>query len=249
MIYVVTHKKVKKVKKENYSYILVNTLNNQNLKNTFEFNDLEKENISNKNTSFCELTAAYWIWKNRKKDGFVGIEHYRRFLSLSKTKKDILNRTTIEKILIDYDFILPKKFSFNCDLYHNYFSNGNGLKKDLDVLINFIKIEYPKYYPYLLKHLNEKEGHFCNIFICKDDLYDNYCSWLFDILFKIEKQIDISTYNFQEKRVFGYLSELLLDVFIATNNYKFVEYDVYFVKDKLIKKFISKIKKGIKNVF
>ena len=38
--------------------------------------DNTKDNISEKNPFFCELTGLYWAWKNLKAD-YIGIAHYR----------------------------------------------------------------------------------------------------------------------------------------------------------------------------
>ncbi len=46
------------------------------------------DNISSLNTTFCELSVLYWIWKNAPRNtDFVGLCHYRRYF----IKKTFLN--------------------------------------------------------------------------------------------------------------------------------------------------------------
>ena len=78
--------------------------------------------------------------------------------------------------------------------------------------------------------------------ICKKDRFDNYCKWLFDILFELEKRIEISSDSYQA-RVFGFLSERLMLLYVATNNLRVKEMNV----TKLdLKKEV--IKENIKNL-
>ena len=64
-------------------------------------------------------------------------------------------------------------------------------------------------------------GHRFNMFIMKKELSDAYCAWLFDILFELEKRLDISGYSKNDQRVFGFVSERLLDVWLETNGIKY----------------------------
>ena len=61
------------------------------------------DNISDKNSSYCELTGLYWIWKNSTAD-VIGLAHYRRYFAKWKFGKR-LERKDIEEILKDYDII------------------------------------------------------------------------------------------------------------------------------------------------
>ncbi|EXC31183.1 hypothetical protein J520_2287 [Acinetobacter sp. 869535] len=41
---------------------------------------------------------------------------------------------------------------------------------------------------------------------------------MFKILFELEKELDISSYNSYQKRIFGFLSERLFNVFLLHHN-------------------------------
>ena len=62
-----------------------------------------------------------------------------------------------------------------------------------------------------------------NMFIMKKEILDGYCKWLFDILFELEKRVDTKDYTAFHNRFYGRVSELLLDVYINTNNISYKE--------------------------
>ena len=41
----------------------------------FPLNDFNGDNISAKNPEYCELTAQYWVWKNRCDSDYIGFMH------------------------------------------------------------------------------------------------------------------------------------------------------------------------------
>ncbi len=203
------------------------------------------DNISNKNTSFCELTTQYWAWKNIKAD-YYGLCHYRRYLNFSDNKydtdvygnvcdnvisKDTINKygLTEEKIsstLKDYDIItstsvnvarFPEHFR---SIYNQYDAADNLHGRDLDVLLEVIKEKYPNYEESAKKYLRGKRGIFCNLFVMKKAVFFDYCEWLFNILFEVEKRIDMSTYTIEGYRTLGHLGERLLGIYILYNSSK-----------------------------
>ena len=210
------------------------------------------ENISEKNSTFCELTALYWAWKNTDFD-YLGLAHYRRHFkgSVHKDKWDnILTKNQAIKILENKDVILPKKRNYYIETTYNQYIHAHH-KEDLDETEKILKEFYPEYIKAYNEVMNSTKGHRFNMFIMKKELLDRYCTWLFDILFKLESRLDISGYSAYDSRVFGFVSERLLDVWIKTNNIDYAEVPVMYMEKQnwwkkgtnfLKRKFIGKDK-------
>lgn len=189
--------------------------------------DDEGENISELNPFYCELTAIYYAWKNEKSD-YYGFFHYRRYLQFYDCKKAYRvenlpckkNVDNIEKNIdkiVKYDVILPKKENFGISVYDHYRSSRYHKIEDMDKIISIIDSLYPDYASYCKEFLKNNFLYIGNIFIMKEDLFHNYCEWLFSILEKFREENDLSRYSVQEKRVLGFLAERLLGVYLAKN--------------------------------
>lgn len=210
------------------------------------------DNISKKNQSYCELTATYWAWKNIDAD-YYGLFHYRRYLNFAPDSltthyagrayptipsalEDIqLNEDRMREVIEKYDLIVPRKDNTEAttgesSLYDQY-ANEHYIK-DLDYCIDYVQKNYKDIAPYL-EVLRGNEAYFCNMFIMKKGIFDQYCSFMFDVLDHFEQDTDISSYNTQQHRVTGFLAERLTNVFIhyliGTKKYKVKELQmVYF---------------------
>ena len=52
------------------------------------------------------------------------------------------------------------------------------------------------------------------------------------VLRQLEKELDISSYSTNDKRVFGFVSERLLDAWLITNNIAYEELDVVYMESQ-----------------
>lgn len=187
------------------------------------FYDFTGDSISEKNPFYCELTGLYWFWKNENsKYKNVGLVHYRRYFTkalFSRNPKHFLNSEDIEDLLSDCDVILPHKFRFSVSV-EQFYEIGKGLKKDLRLTREILKQDYPQYLDAYDEVLSSKSASYCNMFVMSSQNVDAYCTWLFDILGKLEDKIDLNEYKDGEERVFGYLGEILLNVWIKQGSFK-----------------------------
>lgn len=179
--------------------------------------DDEGDNISEKNPNYCELTGIYQIWKNRKTD-IVGICHYRRFFC--DDKANLLKEEEIRGILDEADIIVSEFTVSDFTMRQEY--EDSHEKKDLDILIDVVGELAPDYLDTFNKILEGYGMYIGNMMICRWEIFDAYCSFLFPILFEVEKRVDFTDYNDYQKRIFGFMAERLLTVWVK----KHTEYRV-----------------------
>lgn len=188
--------------------------------------------ISNKNQNYCELTALYWGWKNRSSD-YLGISHYRRYFARSGwglNKWDrIAGQKDIEQKLNGCSVILPKKRRYWIETNYSQYAHAHHAQ-DLDKTREILERKYPEYLPAFDLVMKRTDGHRFNMFVMRRDLLNDYCEWLFDVLFTLEKELDISKYTPNDARVFGFVSERLLDVWIETNHIQYQEMPYVFTE-------------------
>lgn len=188
------------------------------------------DNISRKNSSYCELTGMYWAWKNLKDIDYIGLCHYRRYFDFNHLGRKIFPLTTIKtaqfnnlnldinketlKWLEAGGCIVAKATHLYTSLFLHYCEGHYS--KDFKVLGDIIRDTLPsKYFQSFWDNIVDS-NKFCpfNMFIMNWEQFDKYCGWLFPLLEKVENKIDISQYSLEQQRIYGYMAERLLNLYI-----------------------------------
>ena len=175
-----------------------------------ELVDSTGENISYKNGDYSELTGLYWMWKNRirQQDGkYYGLAHYRRFLELLEDDQRRLAANNI-------DVVLPYPMPYEPDIeaHHlRYLTNQewNGVLQALREL-------EPEYVEAFSNILSQEYLYNYNIVLAKGKVLDEYCRWLFPLLFRIE-EINNPDGNKEPNRYIGYVGETLETLYFMYN--------------------------------
>lgn len=197
------------------------------------------DHISERRMTFNELTVQYWAWKNIEAE-YYGLCHYRRYMIFSsKTLKadpygnvlfdelnddsckecGILEPDGMKKIIMENDLILSAPYDVTYRGFHNLYEHYAEApvqhREDMETALAVIQELTPEYAQSAEDYFNSTCFYPCNLFIMRKPIFDEYCQWLFKLLFELEKRIDISHYDEQERRVFGLLGERLLGVFFT----------------------------------
>lgn len=214
----------------------------------FECRDNQGDNISNKNPNYCELTGLYWAYKNLDDYDILGLVHYRRYFMknnfcIRKDLKNVISKKEINKFLFKYDIILPKKRHYYIETNYSHYIHSHP-SKPLDETRNIIKEFYPEYLSSFDKHMKRRSGHYFNMFIAKKEIITPFLDFMFDILNKLESRVDITSYSSYDQRVYGFVSELLFDVYCLKNNLKIKNQKyLFFEKQNWFKKGFTFLKK------
>lgn len=243
-LFVVTHKAVQGIPNDR---TLIGVGANRSIPNV-EIYDNTGDNIADKNPNYCELTALYWMWKNVKGEDYIGLEHYRRFFCKRTVfKSKPLKAERIKKILTKNDIILPRRTKAKPSIYGNYIFKH--IKNDMDVCLEIIKTQMPEYASDVDAAMALKRETVCNMFVMPKPLVDEYSEWLFKVLFEAEKRIDFSNYDDYERRLFGFLSERLFNVWLYHKKLKIYYAPIYDIGASPIKNKFKGLKRRIKKLF
>ncbi len=199
------------------------------------------DNISDKNDFFAELTATYWVWKNWLKEHpevkYIGACHHYSHIDLPRihplqrqgvalynvdTKKFVkeFEAYNIKKTNIDlHDIILPKKVKYGqigLTLFSQFCSHHpQEIYEEFESIIK----EFHPECTYLLPSLrNLTEFYLGNTYVMRRDLFDDYCQWMFPMLFELERRtngfIKYDQFAPKMKRMPPYISERFINLWL-----------------------------------
>lgn len=228
-IYTAYHKRAPLIKSKSISPIHVGRVNsNQPLVGMG--GDDEGITISERNSAWCELTALYWAWKNDSDSDYIGLMHYRRVLDLTGRMPggpaeqspalfhigewcdDV--ESWLDSELDHWDIIVPRTHLMGQSVETNYCSNYPS--QDWELLRQIIYDHYPTYAKTFDAVSDNNRLRLGNIAIMARPIFERYCAWLFDILFRVESSPhDRKNYNISQVRFLGFLAERLLTIFIS----------------------------------
>lgn len=247
-IFVATHKIAPKYGDSCYQMIHVGAeTSNIEIPNAIKDNCCS-DNISTKNNIYCELTGLYHVWKNVSNVTYVGLCHYRRLPAMKVGifgKTQVLSGSQMLELLESYDVILPNKAKKN-GVLNGFFADGDSAiesYRPYKLMLPVVQELYPDYLDDFKAEFHTPEMSFGNIMVCSKKLFDAYCKWLFDVLFRVEQNV-LSSGDKNEPRELGYYSEWLLNVWVRHQNLK-VKYVPLFLPERpsFVRRIMNKLQK------
>lgn len=224
-MYVMTHKKFQEPGNSMYIPLHVGREGKEDIG---YLGDNTGVNISHKNCYYSELTGLYWVANNVADADYLGLCHYRRYFL--NDGGQLLDEAFCESVLRKYDVILAKAVHHPKSYYEVYKEAHNIL--DLEVTGEVLKELYPEIYPVFEEIIAGTKVYSGNMFVTSRQLFAEYTNWLFSIFDVVEKRINPDAYDSYHRRVYGFLSEQLLYVWVKSKELKIFEAPVGLTQEK-----------------
>ena len=182
------------------------------------------DNISIKNSQYCELTVQYWMWKNAP-EKYLGLCHYRRIFNFvidessfagtpfhnDSNAIDYLSSDIQYKNLSDildvYDVVVSKEYALGMSINEQYLAYCQPAPWML--FMKALEMKYPNQKS-MLKYFDiHHSAPMCNMFVMKREIFIEYCQDLFEIVDVVHALIR-APFNEWNNRYPGFLAERFL---------------------------------------
>lgn len=173
------------------------------------------DNISILNPSFCELTGLYWAWKNLDAD-YIGLVHYRRYFGFRRAKEPfdgVLTYDELEPYLGKVKVFVPNKRKYYIETLYSHYAHTH-YAEHLDETRKIIQEIYPDYVSGYDRVVHQRSSYMFNMMIMQKEKLDEYCKWLFDILFNLQDRMKKNDWSPFQQRFYGRVSEIIFNVWL-----------------------------------
>ncbi len=164
--------------------------------------DSSGDNISEKNASYNEMTAAYWLYKHYSEIGspdIIVFQQYRRMFAFGGEynyyecekigEKELEyvspDAETIEKLFEQADFLAP--YPMRCKSVALQYAAAHGAK-DAEIALGIIAEKTPEYLETAEKYFAGGKSYLFNMFAFRREVFLRYAEWIFGILEEFEKR-------------------------------------------------------------
>lgn len=173
------------------------------------------DHISGKNDGFSELTALYWLWKNHDADVY-GLCHYRRYFARRRPggkRERILTGAEAEALMEQAEVVVPMPRIYAIETNYTQYAHAHRAA-DLDLTREVIAECRPESLAAYDRVMKRRWGRRFNMLLMRKPQFMSYCEWLFGILFEVERRMEAAGTLERNSRVFGYIAERLMDVWL-----------------------------------
>lgn len=194
------------------------------------------DHISNKNRTYCELTAQYWAWKNVEVD-YYGFCHYRRYFSFAPHRmreedcgclifpyispdmkgKLCMGEDHIRRTVEGSDCLIAQGIpvhALHARSVYDHYQKADGLHvRDLDLFLSILCRRYPQLASAARSYIHGRVFYPCNMFLMKKEVFQDYASMLFDLLAEFEAEADTDGYSREGLRTPGHLGERFAGIY------------------------------------
>ena len=178
--------------------------------------DNKGDNISHKNANYSELTALYWIWKNKLAADMVEESGNQQYYGLSQYRRmfDFDNDDLLRLVDNDVDVVLPYPLPYepNIHAHHERYLS----EEDWNTLLTVLKEQQPEYAEALTEILEQHYLYNYNVILAKKNILKEYCEWLFPILGEVEEHSTPKGCD-RHDRYIGYMGETLATLYFMKN--------------------------------
>lgn len=154
-----------------------------------------------------EMTSVYWAWKNSREVAsaeYVGFCHYRRFFPDDAVSSAASHDITVGKPVFPCRLSLEKQYA----AYH--------VAKDLDTCLETLSYMDPAFWVGFSEYVRTSCVNYapCNMFLMRNDLFREWCRFVFPVLFELEGKIDVSGRDNYQRRALCFLCERIFGYWV-----------------------------------